>query len=179
MVHEGSNRMNLFQYSGPSCRAQSASGSKVMSPGQEEPIWVARPKGLGALRAHWAVRVFKYSRCIRDLESSRPASPLQTLAEKTKKEIGETRPTQARRRRYWPSPAPGRGVPGPARVGTQGGSCAGNTVHSVPGGTIRAAEGIFRKSCGSGSGSPQDRRSAYIETDRFSYLSHSQLGQRS
>jgi hypothetical protein len=81
---------------------------------------------------------------------------------------------RAKRPRYWPYRVPGRGVPAPARVETQGGSCAGNTVHSVPGGAIGAAESISRKNCGSGSGSPQNRRSACIETDRFAYLSHSQ-----
>ena len=81
---------------------------------------------------------------------------------------------EARRRRCWWPQALGLGVPGLARLGIQGDRCAGNTVHSVPGGTKRASEGTSRKDCGSGSGSPPGRRSAYIETDRFAYLSHSQ-----
>ena len=44
MVHEGSKRMNLFQYSGPSCRAQSASGSKVMPPGPRRPVAQTGPR---------------------------------------------------------------------------------------------------------------------------------------
>jgi hypothetical protein len=149
---------------------------------------VSRPRGadIGRVQrvsgpcAHSAVRVFNILAASERWNRLGRRALFKRSRRKPKKRKSErpARP-EARRRRYWPSPRPGRGVPGPARVGTQGGSCAGNIVHSVPGGTIRAAEGIFRKSCGSGSGSPQDRRSAYIETDRFSYLSHSQLGQRS
>jgi hypothetical protein len=56
MVHEGSKRMNLFQYSGPSCGAQSASGSKVL------PL-ILGPAETLAPRVSWpsprsAVRVF-------------------------------------------------------------------------------------------------------------------------
>jgi hypothetical protein len=171
MVHEGSKRMNLLQYSGPSCRAQSASGSKVL-PLILGPAETARTKSLGAWRALGG-SCFQYSSHIRDVESSAPASLLRARGENQK---GNRRPAQprAKRPRYWPYQVPGRGVPGPARVETQGGSCAGNTVHSVPGGIIGAAEGISRKNCGSGSGSPQSRHSAYIETDRFAYLIHSQ-----
>src|ERR1700733_10363937 len=121
MVHEGSKRMNLFQYSGPSCGAQSASGSKVL-PLILRPAETARTKSLMAWPALGG-SCFQDSSRIRDVESSAPAS-LLGLGEKTKKAIGR-RPARprARRPRYWPYQVPGRGVPGPARVETQGGSC--------------------------------------------------------
>jgi hypothetical protein len=89
MVHEGSKRMNLFQYSGPSCRAQSASGSKVMSPivGSGR---CSSGKSLGAWRA-LGRSCFQYSSRIRDVESSGLASPLR-LGEKTKRQSGADPP---------------------------------------------------------------------------------------
>jgi hypothetical protein len=85
MVHEGSQRMNLFQYSGPSCRAQSASGSKVMPP----ILGSGRYRSGKSLGAWCALgrSCFQCSSRIRDVESSGLASLLR-LGERTKRQSG-------------------------------------------------------------------------------------------
>jgi hypothetical protein len=74
MVHEGSNRMNRFQYSGPSCRAQSASDPKVMGPCHDGPTW-SRQNGFDALMRALGGSCFQYSSCIRSVESPKAGEP--------------------------------------------------------------------------------------------------------
>jgi hypothetical protein len=93
MVHEGSNRMNFFQYSGPSCRVQSAAGAKVMSPDHYGAELGRAQKGLRALVA---ARASNIQSGIQSLESYPPAGPLRTPAEKTKTPKGSDPPPEHR-----------------------------------------------------------------------------------
>ena len=159
--------MNLFQYSGPSCRAQSASRLEGNAPHPRTGRAGSHQKS-AALRPHSAVRVFNIlAHPRREIVQAGEASA-KARGENQKGNRARAARAEARRRRYWPPPA--HGVLDLARVGTPGDRCAGSIVHSVPGGAIGGVDSIFRRNCVSGSGSPPWHHSVYIETDRFSYL---------
>jgi hypothetical protein len=71
-------RMNRFQYSGPTCRAQSASDpasdSKVMGPCHDRPTW-SRQNRVDALMRALGGSCFQYSSCIRSVESPKAGEP--------------------------------------------------------------------------------------------------------